>query len=197
MGDGWRGTVRRLRSSAGVHFSCTWSVQPFPSGQIDRQWRRHALGRAPGHGEDHCGVEAPRREARGLIGRSASRIPAARAVLRRRAARQGVLAAHGESEEEIDWLRIGAALPIRFCGACSKARAPAHGARAGQQRGVGVGGLGGTTMFSTSAVPRWTIPPSSCRRSSIRRARWEKGDVVFCELSALWGLCREVLARSR
>jgi Xaa-Pro dipeptidase len=68
-----------------------------------------------------------------------------------------------KSEEEIDWLRIGAALSD-----------------------LGVG-HGGTTLIhyiglTSMAAPHIFVPP---QYHSTRKA--QRGDIVFCELSSLWG----------
>jgi Xaa-Pro aminopeptidase len=92
-----------------------------------------------------------------------------------------------KSEEEIDWLRIGAALSD------AGMRALLEGARAGMtERELanlverGYVGQGGTTFIhyigvTSMAEPHLCVPP---QYPSSRRL--QAGDVVFCELSASW-----------
>lgn len=92
-----------------------------------------------------------------------------------------------KSEEEIDWLRIGAALSDAGLAALLA------GTKAGlTERELGniveraYVGHGGTTMIhyigvTSMANPHIFVPP---QHHSPRRV--QKGDVVFCELSAFW-----------
>jgi Xaa-Pro dipeptidase len=92
-----------------------------------------------------------------------------------------------KSEEELDWLRIGAALSDLGLAALL------HEARPGMtERELGniveraYVGWGGTTMIhyigrTSMAKPEIFVPP---QYHSTRRL--EKGDVLFCELSAFW-----------
>ena len=92
-----------------------------------------------------------------------------------------------KSEEEIDWLRIGAALSDAGLAAL------VNGARAGlTERELGNlierawVGHGGTTMIhyvgrTAMAKPHIFVPPQHHSPLQV-----EKGDVIFCELSAYW-----------
>jgi Xaa-Pro dipeptidase len=92
-----------------------------------------------------------------------------------------------KSEEEIEWLRIGAALSDAGFSALLQATRPGLSERdlanAVERAYVGQGGttfihyIGVTSM----ADPQLCVPP---QYASSRRVR--KGDVVFCELSAYW-----------
>jgi len=92
-----------------------------------------------------------------------------------------------KSEEEIDWLRIGAALSD------AGLMALVHGTQIGMtERELGNMierawvGHGGTTMIhyvgrTSMANPRIFVPPQHHSPKHV-----EKGDVIFCELSAFW-----------
>jgi Xaa-Pro dipeptidase len=92
-----------------------------------------------------------------------------------------------KSEEEIEWLRIGAALSDAGFHALLEGTRPGLTERnlANLVEGAYVG-QGGTTLIhyigvTSMADPQLCVPPqyASSRRVS-------KGDVVFCELSAYW-----------
>jgi Xaa-Pro dipeptidase len=100
-----------------------------------------------------------------------------------------------KSEEEIDWLRIGAALSDRGFAALLEGARPGMTERElGNLVERGYVGLGGTTMIhyigrTAMANPRLFVPPQY--HSSLKL---EPGDVVFCELSAFfWDYAGQVL----
>lgn len=92
-----------------------------------------------------------------------------------------------KSEEEIDWLRIGAALSD------AGLRALVAGTRAGMDERE-LGALvesayvkhGGTTMIHYIGVTSMTGPHIFVPPQHHSPRRVQKGDVVFCELSAFW-----------
>ncbi len=92
-----------------------------------------------------------------------------------------------KSAEEIDWLRIGAAFSDAGLAALLRETKPGRSEREladAVERGYV--GLGGTTMIhyigvTSMAKPHIYVPP---QLPSPRRV--QKGDVVFCELSAFW-----------
>ena len=92
-----------------------------------------------------------------------------------------------KSEEEIDWLRIGAALSdAGFAALLAGHAAGPDRARAGRSVESAYVGHGGTTMIhyigvTSMAKPHIYVPP---QHPSPRKV--QKGDVVFCELSAYW-----------
>ena len=92
-----------------------------------------------------------------------------------------------KSEEEIDWLRIGAALSDRGLAALLEHAKPGLTERElGNIVERAYVGQGGTTMIhyigrTSMTKPHVFVPPqyhSSCKT--------ENGDVIFCELSAFW-----------
>jgi Xaa-Pro dipeptidase len=92
-----------------------------------------------------------------------------------------------KSEEEIDWLRIGAALSDAGLAALQREAKPGINERelANIVERAWVG-HGGTTMIhyigcTSMAKPHIVVPP---QHPSPRKV--EKGDVIFCELSAFW-----------
>jgi Xaa-Pro aminopeptidase len=100
-----------------------------------------------------------------------------------------------KSEEEIDWLRIGAALSDRgFASLLEGARPGMTERELGNLVERGYVGLGGTTMIhyigrTSMADPRIFVPPQY--HSSLKL---ERGDIVFCELSAFfWDYAGQVL----
>src|ERR671925_342584 len=92
-----------------------------------------------------------------------------------------------KSEEEIDWLRIGAAFSDAGCASLLAGTRPGLTERElGNLVERAYVGEGGTTFIhfigvSSMASPHICVPPQF--HSSRRVA---KGDVVFCELSAVW-----------
>jgi len=92
-----------------------------------------------------------------------------------------------KSEEEIDWLRIGAALSDAGLAALLRETKPGRTERElGNFVERAYVGHGGTTMIhyigcTSMANPHIYVPP---QHHSPRKV--EKGDVVFCELSAFW-----------
>lgn len=92
-----------------------------------------------------------------------------------------------KSEEEIDWLRIGAALTDLGLAALLRETKPGLTER--ELGGIverAYVGHGGTTMIhyigrTSMAKPHIFVPP---QHPSPHRV--EKGDVIFCELSAFW-----------
>lgn len=92
-----------------------------------------------------------------------------------------------KSEEEIDWLRIGAALSDLGLAALLKETRPGRSERElGNEIERAYVGHGGTTMIhflgiTSMAKPHLFVPP---QHTSPRRV--QPGDVVFCELSAYW-----------
>ena len=101
-----------------------------------------------------------------------------------------------KSEEEIDWLRIGAAFSdAGFESLLAGTRSGHDGARARQP---GRARLRRRGRHHLHPLHRRHLdgrrPTFSCRRNSIRRARSEQGDVVFCELSGtFWDYSGQVL----
>ncbi|HEX7054535.1 MAG TPA: M24 family metallopeptidase [Burkholderiales bacterium] len=100
-----------------------------------------------------------------------------------------------KSEEEIDWLRIGAALSDRGFAALLEGTRPGITERElGNLVERGYVGLGGTTMIhyigrTAMANPALFVPPQYHSSREVRR-----GDVVFCELSAFfWDYAGQVL----
>jgi Xaa-Pro aminopeptidase len=92
-----------------------------------------------------------------------------------------------KSEEEIDWLRIGAALSDLGLAALMRETRPGRTERElGNEIERAYVGHGGTTMIhflgiTSMAKPHIFVPP---QHTSTRRV--QAGDVVFCELSAYW-----------
>lgn len=92
-----------------------------------------------------------------------------------------------KSEEEIDWLRIGAALSDAGLAALMRETKPGLTERElGNVVERAYVGHGGTTMIhyigrTSMANPHICVPP---QHPSPRKV--EKGDVIFCELSAFW-----------
>jgi Xaa-Pro aminopeptidase len=92
-----------------------------------------------------------------------------------------------KSEEEIDWLRIGAALSDAGLAALLRETKPGLTERElGNIVERAYVGHGGTTMIhyigrTSMAKPHICVPP---QHPSPRKV--EKGDVIFCELSAFW-----------
>jgi len=92
-----------------------------------------------------------------------------------------------KSEEELDWLRIGAALTDLGLAALLREAKPGLTERElGNIVERAYTGHGGTTMIhyigcTSMARPHIFVPP---QYSSPRKV--EKGDVIFCELSAFW-----------
>jgi Xaa-Pro aminopeptidase len=92
-----------------------------------------------------------------------------------------------KSEEEIDWLRIGAALSDRGLAALLRETRPGRSERElGNEIERAYVGHGGTTMIhylgiTSMAKPHIFVPP---QHTSPRKV--QAGDVVFCELSAYW-----------
>ena len=92
-----------------------------------------------------------------------------------------------KSEEEIDWLRIGAALTDLGLAALLRETKPGLTERElGNIVERAYTGHGGTTMIhyigcTSMARPHIFVPP---QYPSPRKV--EKGDVIFCELSAFW-----------
>ena len=92
-----------------------------------------------------------------------------------------------KSEEEIEWLRIGAALSDAGFSALLEGIRPGLSERdLANLVERGYVGQGGTTFIhyigvTSMADPQLCVPP---QYASSRRVR--KGDVVFCELSAYW-----------
>ena len=92
-----------------------------------------------------------------------------------------------KSEEEIDWLRIGAALSDAGFAALLAGTKPGLDERelVGLVESAYIG-LGGTTQIhyigvTAMADPHLFVPP---QYASTRRV--QSGDIVFCELSAQW-----------
>ena len=92
-----------------------------------------------------------------------------------------------KSEEEIDWLRIGAALSDAGLAALMRETRPGRTERElGNEIERAYVGHGGTTMIhflgiTSMAAPHLFVPP---QHTSPRKV--QAGDVVFCELSAFW-----------
>lgn len=92
-----------------------------------------------------------------------------------------------KSEEEIDWLRIGAALSDAGLAALLRETRPGLTERElGNIVERAYVGHGGTTMIhyigrTSMANPQLFVPP---QYASSRKV--ERGDVIFCELSAFW-----------
>jgi len=92
-----------------------------------------------------------------------------------------------KSEEELDWLRIGAALSDAGLYALMREAKPGRTERElGNEIERAWVGHGGTTMIhylgiTSMAKPHIYVPP---QHHSPRKV--EKGDVIFCELSAFW-----------
>jgi Xaa-Pro dipeptidase len=92
-----------------------------------------------------------------------------------------------KSEEEIDWLRIGAALSDRALAALLRETRPGRTERElGNEVERAYVGHGGTTMIhyigiTSMAKPHIFVPPQHTSPRVV-----QKGDVVFCELSAFW-----------
>jgi Xaa-Pro aminopeptidase len=92
-----------------------------------------------------------------------------------------------KSEEEIDWLRIGAALSDAGLAALMREAKPGRTERElGNEIERAWVGHGGTTMIhylgiTSMAKPHIFVPP---QHHSPRKV--QAGDVVFCELSAFW-----------
>lgn len=92
-----------------------------------------------------------------------------------------------KSEEEIDWLRIGAALSDLGLAALMRETRPGRTERElGNEIERAYVGHGGTTMIhflgtTSMAKPHIYVPP---QHTSPRQV--QEGDVVFCELSAYW-----------
>lgn len=92
-----------------------------------------------------------------------------------------------KSEEEIDWLRIGAALSDLGLAALMRETRPGRTERElGNEIERAYVGHGGTTMIhflgtTSMAKPHIYVPP---QHTSPRQV--QAGDVVFCELSAYW-----------
>ena len=92
-----------------------------------------------------------------------------------------------KSEEEIDWLRIGAALSDAGLAALLRETKPGLTERElGNIVERAYVGHGGTTMIhyigcTSMAKPHICVPP---QHPSPRKVK--KGDVIFCELSAFW-----------
>ena len=92
-----------------------------------------------------------------------------------------------KSEEEIDWLRIGAALSDAGLAALVRETKPGLTERElGNIVERAYVGHGGTTMIhyigrTSMAKPHLFVPP---QHPSPRKV--EQGDVIFCELSAFW-----------
>jgi Xaa-Pro aminopeptidase len=100
-----------------------------------------------------------------------------------------------KSEEEIDWLRIGAALSDRGLASLVEHARPGMTERElGNLVERGYVGLGGTTMIhyvgrTSMASPQLCVPPQYHANRKL-----EKGDVLFCELSAFfWDYAGQVL----
>jgi Xaa-Pro aminopeptidase len=100
-----------------------------------------------------------------------------------------------KSEEEIDWLRIGAALSDRGFASLLEGTRPGMSERElGNLVERGYVGLGGTTMIhyvgrTPMASPQIFVPPQY--HSSLKV---ERGDIIFCELSAFfWDYAGQVL----
>jgi Xaa-Pro dipeptidase len=100
-----------------------------------------------------------------------------------------------KSEEEIDWLRIGAALSDRGLFSLLEGTRPGMTERElGNLVERGYVGLGGTTMIhyvgrTPMANPALFVPPQY--HSSLKV---ERGDILFCELSAFfWDYAGQVL----
>jgi Xaa-Pro aminopeptidase len=92
-----------------------------------------------------------------------------------------------KSEEEIDWLRIGAALSDQGLAALLRETRPGRTERElGNEVERAYVGHGGTTMIhflgiTSMAKPHIFVPPQHTSPRVV-----QKGDVVFCELSAFW-----------
>ena len=92
-----------------------------------------------------------------------------------------------KSEEEIDWLRIGAALSDAGLAALLRETRPGLTERElGNIVERAYVGHGGTTMIhyigrTSMANPQLFVPPQYASPRTV-----ERGDVVFCELSAFW-----------
>jgi Xaa-Pro aminopeptidase len=92
-----------------------------------------------------------------------------------------------KSEEELDWLRIGAALSDAGLAALMREAKPGRTERElGNEIERAWVGHGGTTMIhylgiTSMAKPHIYVPP---QHHSPRKV--QKGDVIFCELSAFW-----------
>ena len=92
-----------------------------------------------------------------------------------------------KSEEELDWLRIGAALSDAGLAALMREARPGRTERElGNEIERAWVGHGGTTMIhyvgiTSMAKPQLYVPP---QHPSPRKV--QTGDVVFCELSAYW-----------
>ena len=92
-----------------------------------------------------------------------------------------------KSDEEIDWLTIGAALTDAGLAALLREARPGRTERElGNAVERAYVGLGGTTMIhyigrTSMAHPHIFVPP---QHHSPRKV--ERGDVIFCELSAFW-----------
>jgi Xaa-Pro aminopeptidase len=100
-----------------------------------------------------------------------------------------------KSEEEIDWLRIGAALSDRGFASLLEGTRPGMTERElGNLVERGYVGHGGTTMIhyvgrTSMANPQIFVPPQY--HSSLKV---ERGDIIFCELSAFfWDYAGQVL----
>jgi Xaa-Pro aminopeptidase len=100
-----------------------------------------------------------------------------------------------KSEEELDWLRIGAALSDRGVAALIEQTRPGMTERElGNIIERAYVGLGGTTMIhyvgrTAMADPQLCVPP---QYHSSRKV--ERGDIVFCEISAFfWDYAGQVL----
>jgi Xaa-Pro aminopeptidase len=100
-----------------------------------------------------------------------------------------------KSEEEIDWLRIGAALSDRGFASLLEGTRPGMTERElGNLVERGYVGHGGTTMIhyvgrTSMANPQIFVPPQY--HSSLEV---ERGDIIFCELSAFfWDYAGQVL----
>jgi Xaa-Pro dipeptidase len=92
-----------------------------------------------------------------------------------------------KSEEEIDWLRIGAALSDAGLAALVRETKPGLTERElGNIVERAYVGHGGTTMIhyigrTSMAKPHLFVPPQHLSPRKV-----EQGDVIFCELSAFW-----------
>jgi Xaa-Pro dipeptidase len=92
-----------------------------------------------------------------------------------------------KSEEEVDWLRIGAALSDLGLAALLRETRPGRTERElGNEVERAYVGHGGTTMIhyigiTSMAKPHIFVPPQHTSPRVV-----QKGDVVFCELSAFW-----------
>ncbi|HEV7390463.1 MAG TPA: M24 family metallopeptidase, partial [Burkholderiales bacterium] len=92
-----------------------------------------------------------------------------------------------KSEEEIDWLRIGAALSDLGLDALVRETRPGLTERElGNIVERAYVGHGGTTLIhyigvTTMAAPHIFVPPQYHSTRKVQR-----GDIVFCELSSLW-----------